>query len=163
MNVTLDLATVGGPITATAPRDAALDYDSLIDAKVQIRGNAVPVFNGYLQMVGARILFPSHEVRVVQLAPPDPFSTPVIPVARLLWFSPGVVLRHRAHIQGTVTLHWPGRMLCIQSYRGLCMQSPKLDNVEMGQEVDVIGFPASATSNPLSKMPPFASHREGRC
>ena len=99
-------------------RDAAMDYDSLIDAKVQIRGNAVPVFNGYLQMVGARILFPSHEVRVVQLALPDPFSTPVIPVARLLWFSPGVVLRHRAHIQGTVTPHWPGRMSCMQkSYR----------------------------------------------
>jgi diguanylate cyclase (GGDEF)-like protein len=143
-NVTLDVSTVGGSISATAPREAAKDYDSLIDAKVQIHGNAVPVFNGNRQMVGARILFPSlHEVKVVQPPPPDPYAMPVIPVAQLLWFTPGLVLRHRAHIRGSATLHWPGRMLCIQeSSNGLCMESPKLDKVQIGQLVDVLGFPA---------------------
>ena len=150
MNVTIDLATVGGLITATAPREAAANYDSLIDAAVQIRGNAVPVFNGSRQMVGARLLFPSlHEVKVVQPARADPYDIPAVPVARLLWFSPGVVLRHRAHILGTVTLHWPGRMLCIQEfYHGLCMQSPKLDKVQIGQVVDVVGFPAISDFKP---------------
>ena len=70
MNVTLEVATIGGSITATAPREAAKEYDSLIDAQVQIRGNAVPVFNSNRQMVGARVLFPSlHEVKVVQTPP----------------------------------------------------------------------------------------------
>jgi hypothetical protein len=77
MNATLEVATDGGSITATAPREAAKDYDSLIDAKVRIRGNAVPVFNSNRQMVGARVLFPSlHEVMVVQ--PPQ-----LIPIAGL--------------------------------------------------------------------------------
>jgi hypothetical protein len=89
-DVTVDVATVGGSISAVAPREPGDDYDSLIDAKVQIRGNAVPVFNGNRQMVGARILFPSMgEVRIVQPPPPDPFAMPAIPVAQLLWFSPG--------------------------------------------------------------------------
>jgi diguanylate cyclase (GGDEF)-like protein len=144
MNVTLEVATIGGSITATAPREAAKEYDSLIDAQVQIRGNAVPVFNSNRQMVGARVLFPSlHEVKVVQTPPADPYRRPAVPIAPLLWFSPGVVLRHRAHIRGRVTLHWPGRMLCIQgSSHGLCMESPKLDEVQVGQLVDVVGFPA---------------------
>jgi hypothetical protein len=45
-NANLEVVTVGGPITATAPREAGTNYDSLVDARVQIRGNAVPVFNG---------------------------------------------------------------------------------------------------------------------
>jgi diguanylate cyclase (GGDEF)-like protein len=149
-NATLEIATVGGTITATAPREAAKDYDSLIDAEVQIHGNAVPVFNGSRQMVGARLVFPSlHEVRVVQSAPADPYRTPAIPVAQLLWFSPGVVLRHRAHIRGRVTLHWPGRMLCIQeSSNGICMKSPKLDQVQIGQMAEVVGFPAISDLKP---------------
>ena len=143
-NANLELSTVGGSIGATAPLEANANYDSLIDAAVQIRGNAVPVFNNNRQMVGARILFPSlNEVKVVQQAPPDPYALPAVPVPQLLWFSPGVVLRHRAHIRGRVTLHWPGRLLCIQELSdGICVQSTQLDQVRIGQIVDVVGFPA---------------------
>ena len=157
MDVTLEVATVGGSINATCPREAAKDYDSIIDAKVQIHGNAVPVFNSNRQMVGARILFPSlREVRVVQPNPPDPYAMPAIPVAQLLWFSPGVVLRHRAHIRGRVTLRWPGRMLCIQeSSHGLCMESPQLDKVQIGQLVDVVGFPAISDFKPTLENASF--------
>jgi len=156
-DVTLDVATVGGSISAVAPREPGHDYDSLIDAKVQIRGNAVPVFNGNRQMVGARILFPSmSQVRIVQPPPPDPFATQAIPVAQLLWFSPGVVERHRAHIRGSVTLDWPGRKLCIQeSNHGLCMESPQLDPVQVGQLVDVVGFPAVSDLKPTLENASF--------
>ncbi len=142
--VTIELATVGGSIIANAPIEANRDYDSLIDAAVQIRGNAVPIFNSNKQMVGARILFQSlDELKVVQLAPPDPYAIPAVAVPKLLQFSPGVVLRHRAHIRGRVTLNWPGRMLCIQeSSDGVCMQSPRLEQARIGQMVDVVGFPA---------------------
>lgn len=153
----LEVATVGGSITATAPREAGTNYDSLVDARVQIRGNAVPVFNGGRQMVGSRVLFSSlHEVKVVRLPPADPYRTPAIPIAQLLWFSPGVVLRHRAHIRGRVTLDWPGRMLCIQeSPNGLCMESPQLDPVQIGQLVDVVGFPTVSDFKPTLENATF--------
>jgi diguanylate cyclase (GGDEF)-like protein len=157
MNVTLDVSTGGGSIIATAPREAAKDYESLVDAKVQIQGNAAPVFNSHQQMVGARILFASlREVKVVQPPPPDPFVMPSIPVAQLLWFSPGAALRHRAHIRGRVTLHWPGRMLCIQeSSNGLCMENQKLDKVQIGQLVDVVGFPTISDFKPTLENASF--------
>ena len=163
MNVTLDVSTRGGSIIATGPREAAEDYDSLVDAKVQIRGSAVPVFNGYRQMVGARILFSSlHEVKVVEPPPLDPYAMPSIPVAQLLWFSPGVVLRHRAHIRGRVTLHWPGRMLCIQEgSNGLCMENQKLDKVQIGQLVDVVGFPTIIDFKPTLENASFRVAGEG--
>jgi diguanylate cyclase (GGDEF)-like protein len=156
-DVTLDVATVGGSISAIAPREPGNDYDSLIDAKVQIRGNAVPVFNDNRQMVGARILFPSMgEVRIVQPPPPDPFSMPAIPVAQLLSFSPEAVVRHRVHIRGRVTLDWQGRMLCIQeSIHGLCMESPPIDPVQVGQMVDVVGFPAISDFKPTLENASF--------
>jgi hypothetical protein len=143
-HVTIEIAMVGGSITATGPRETNFDYDSLVDATVTVRGNAVPVFNGGRQMVEARVLFPSlHTLKVVHPAPPNPYAIPAVPVSQLLWFSPGVGLRHRAHIKGTVTLHWPGRMLCIQeSSSGICMASPKFDQVTTGQMVDVVGFPS---------------------
>jgi len=143
MNVTIELATIGGTIAATGPLEPKADYDSLVDGTVQIRGNAVPVFNHNRENVGARVLYSSlNVVKVVQKAPPDPYAIPAIPVPQLLWFSPGEVLRHRAHIRGLVTLHWPGRMLCIQELSdGICVQSPKLDHVRIGQMVDVVGFP----------------------
>jgi hypothetical protein len=162
MNAILEVATVGGSITAAAPREAGTDYGSLIDARVRILGNAVPVFNGHRQMVGAHLLFSSlREVKVVQVPPADPYGTPATPIAQLLWFSPGVVLRHRAHIRGRVTLNWPGRMLCIQeSPYGLCMDSPKLDQVQIGQLVDVVGFPTISDFKPTLENATFASRKE---
>ena len=156
-NANLEVATVGGSITATGRREAGANYDSLIDARVQIRGTAVPVFNSGRQMVGSRVLFSSlRDVKVVRLPPADPYGTPAIPIAQLLWFSPGVVLRHRAHIRGRVTLQWPGRMLCIQeSPNGLCMESPQLDRVQIGQLVDVVGFPAISDLKPTLENATF--------
>lgn len=151
MGATIELATVGGPINAIEVREMGADYDSLVDATVRIRGNEVPVFNSHRQMVGARILFPSlQQLRIVQPAPPDPFASPAVPVRQLLQFTPGVVLRHRAHIRGAVTLHWPSRMLCIQETEGggLCMPSPRSDPVRTGQFVDVVGFPGISDFKP---------------
>jgi diguanylate cyclase (GGDEF)-like protein len=143
-NVILDITTAEGPFAATGPLEAGVDYETFVDALVRIRGNAVPVFNGSGQMVGARLLFPSTSVlKIVQQPPGDPYSGPAVPVVHLLQFSPGVVLRHRSHIRGMVTLYWPGRLLCIQDpTRGLCVQTQKADAVGIGEVVDVVGFPA---------------------
>jgi diguanylate cyclase (GGDEF)-like protein len=142
--VTFQIATVGGTISAAGPLELGVGYERFIDAVVQIRGNAVPVFNGNRQMVGARLLFPSvQQLKVLTAANIDPYAASIVSVARLLQFVPGVVLRHRSHIRGVVTLHWPGRLLCIQeSSRGLCMLSDHQEQLHVGDMVDVIGFPA---------------------
>ncbi len=143
-NVVLDIVTASGPVSATSVREAGDDYDSLVDSLVRVRGNAAPVFNQRRQMVGVHLFFPLlQEVKVIQAAPANPFAMPVLSVVHLLRFLPREQLAHRVRIQGTVTLQWPGRTLCIQNGSdGVCMQTAQETGARVGDLVDVIGFPA---------------------
>ncbi|HEY6488309.1 MAG: GGDEF domain-containing protein [Terracidiphilus sp.] len=143
-NVSVDIATVEGPISATTMRAPDFDYSSLIDAVVRLEGSAGPEFNRKRQMVGVHLFFPTTEqVHVLQPAPADPYATPLHPIAQLLQFADGFEFNHRTRVRGTVTLDWPGRMLCIQEgVSGLCMQTAQSTSIRTGRVVDVIGFPA---------------------
>ena len=143
-NVVLGVAADGGMLTAVTVRQQGVDYDSLVDSLVRIDGNAAPLFNQRRQMVGVHLFFPTlGQVTVVQPAPRDPFAVPAVPVAQLFRFSPDPGLLHRVHVQGTVTLDWPGRVLCIQDAKaGICMQTTEATAVPVGSFVDVVGFPA---------------------
>ena len=101
-------------------------------------------FNQSRQMVGVHAFFPSlRELSVIQAAPPDPFAVPAVPISQRFRFSTVPELLHRAHIRGTVTLDWPGRILCIQDGKdGLCIQTTQTTGVALGSLVDVVGFPA---------------------
>jgi diguanylate cyclase (GGDEF)-like protein len=143
-NVVLGIAANGGPITAVTVRQPGVDYDSLVDSLVRIDGNAAPLFNQSRQMVGVHLFFPSlSQVAVIQAAPRDPFGVPAVPISQLFRFSPDPGLLHRVHVEGAVTLDWPGQMLCIQDIReGICMQTTQTAGVPVGTFVDVVGFPA---------------------
>ena len=143
-NVTLEIATAGGLLSATTRRESGKDYDSLVDSLIRLHGNNAPEFNRKRQMVGVRLFFPSlEEVKVVQAAPGDPFATPPLSIPQLLQFSPRLEIPRRVHMQGRVTLQWPGRTLCIQQAgNGLCMRTAQSTPANVGQLVDVIGFPA---------------------
>jgi diguanylate cyclase (GGDEF)-like protein len=143
-NATLDIATLGGPVSATTPREQGVDYDALVDSFIRIHGNAGPVFNRKYQMVGIHLLFPSVQtLTVVQAAPVDPFAMPALSVTQILRFRPKLELAHRVRVRGVVTLQWPGRLLCIQQASdGLCMTITQTTPPSIGKIVDVIGFPA---------------------
>jgi len=146
-NATFEIATTNGPINAITRRNAGIDYDQFVDSLVLVHGNAAPVFNRKRQKVGVHLFFPSlHELTVVQHAPHDPFAMPALSLASLLRFIPGkktAELAHRVHVQGRVTLQWPGRMLCIQQEsEGFCMNTAPAARVNVGDLVDVLGFPA---------------------
>lgn len=143
-NVVLALAGDGGMLTAVTVRQQGVDYDSLVDSVVRIAGNAAPLFNQRRQMVGVHLFFPTlSQVTVIEPAPHDPFAVPAVPVSQLFRFSPDPGLLRRVHVQGIVTLDWPGRVLCIQDAKaGICMQTTQTAAVPVGSFVDVVGFPA---------------------
>lgn len=155
--VTFDIGTAGGEIPATAPVQAGVDYDRFTDSVVRIRGNAVPVFNTLGQMVGARLLFSSiGQLTTVEPAASEPFRTPIVPIARLLQFTPGEVLRHRKHIRGVVTLVWPGGLVCMQEAgRGLCTVGDHREAIRVGDTVDAVGFPAIKDLKPTLQNASF--------
>ena len=150
-NVSLELALGDGTITAATLEEAGADYASLVDAEVRLRGNEAPRFNHQVQMTGAQLFFPTRaQVTVEEAAPPHPFSLPVSPVSGLLRYTPDPpALHHRVHIRGTLTLNWPGRLLCVQDgVHGLCAQTDQTTPLSPGELVDVIGFPVIGAFTP---------------
>ena len=149
-NINLELALSDGSIVATTVARPEEAYDDLVDARITIRGNAVPRFNHQKQLTGAAMLFPGHaQITVEEPAPADPFALPVSAISKLLHFNPNPSLRHRVHIRGTVTLAWPGRQVCIEQDRyGLCAQTDQMTAMNTGQVADVIGFPIIGAFSP---------------
>jgi signal transduction histidine kinase/ActR/RegA family two-component response regulator len=149
-SISLDLALSDGIITATTISEAGADYDSLIDAKVRLRGNAAPRYNHQFQMTGIHLFFPNRDQATVEEpALAHPFSSTISPVSGLLLFTPDSAWHHRVHIRGTVTLSWPGRSLCIQDgLHGLCAQTEQTSPLRPGELVDVIGFPVIGLFTP---------------
>ena len=149
-NIDLDLALSDGTVMASTVKEAGADYDSLVDAKVKLRGNQAPLFNHQGAMTGAYLLFPDRAgVTVVEPAPAHPFALPISPASGLLRFSPHPASNHRVHIRGTVTLAWPGRLLCIQDGpQGLCAQTDQTTPLSPGELADVIGFPIIGAFTP---------------
>jgi signal transduction histidine kinase/ActR/RegA family two-component response regulator len=149
-NIHLDVALSDGEITADTVREKGADYDSLVDAKITLRGATAPIFNHLGQMTGAYLVFPNlSQVKVEEPAPSHPFSLPVAPVGDLLRFTPNPVSQHRVHLRGTVTLIWPGRLLCIQDgLHGLCAQTDQTTPLRPGEVADVIGFLLSGAFSP---------------
>ena len=124
-NISLDLALSDGAITANTIKEVGKYYDNLVDAKVRVRGNMAPLFNHQLQMTGVHMFFPGRaQVTIEEPAPDDPFTLPVSPVSGLLRYTPDTASRHRVHIRGTVTLAWPGRLLCIQDGSTVSVRRP---------------------------------------
>ena len=149
-NVVLTLATIDGPLTATTTKRHGVDYNSLVDSKVLLRGTAAPLFNSKREMTGVRLFFPDMSAITVEDPPlGDPMTLPVQPISGVLGYSPGVTLRHRVHLLGRLSLLWPGRMLCIQNGgEGLCMRTHELEGPRSGVMVDVVGFPGLQNYEP---------------
>jgi signal transduction histidine kinase/CheY-like chemotaxis protein len=149
-NVYLMVALNDGNISVTSVAEKGADYGRLVDAKIRLRGNAGPLFNHQRQMTGVHILFPGmSQIRVEEPAPRDPFSAATVAVASLMRFTPNTAFRHRVHLRGTVTLFWPGRLLCIQDgAQGLCAQTAQSTPLQVGEVADVIGFASPGDFTP---------------
>ena len=149
-DVVFDLALNDGVISATTVSEPGVNYTNLVDAKVRIRGNAAPLFNHHGQITGVHLLFPGlATVTVLEPAPARPFELPPHQVTSLLRYSPAINLNHRVHIRGTVTLLWPGQLLCIQDGgNGLCAHTTQTTALQPGELADVVGFPTTGEFSP---------------
>lgn len=155
--VSLIVAAKGGSFGAVTTPEPGVDYDQLVDSLIELTANTAPVFNQRRQMVAVHLFFPSmREVRVIEAAPPDPFGQKPISTMDMFRFSSDASAIHRVHVQGTVTLDWPGRMLCIQDRDSpLCMQATQNDKVPLGSRVDIVGFPTIRFFKPTLEYPVF--------
>jgi diguanylate cyclase (GGDEF)-like protein len=161
--VALRLFMMGGSIGVVMLKEPGADYSRLIDAKVRIRGNAAPMFNGNDQIVGARLMTPGlFAVKVLEPASGDPFNNPVMRIDDLLRWSQIATVRHRVHVRGQVTLQWRGLSLCLRdATRGICAQTVQDTQVDIGDIVDVVGFSEAVSGTPVLMDAVFKSEGHG--
>ena len=143
-NVILEVAMQDGMISAVTLKDKNIDYLHLIDSRVRLRGNASALFNHDRQLTGFRIMFPDlASITVDKSGTGNPFNLPLRSISSLSRFEPETNSFHMVHLRGTVTLQWPGKLVCFEDQsRPLCAQSQEAVPLEVGQNVDVAGFVA---------------------
>jgi signal transduction histidine kinase/DNA-binding response OmpR family regulator len=146
----LVLGTAEGNINVLAAGGPGLRYENLVDAKVKLRGNVGPEFNRMRQLTGVHLfLGGTKTVQIEEVAPANPFGLPVRAVNSLLRFEPNLAFRHRVHVSGHVTMFWPAESICIQDEnQGMCARTKQTDPLELGDFVDLIGFPVAGDFRP---------------
>ncbi|MGA2652878.1 MAG: GGDEF domain-containing protein [Terracidiphilus sp.] len=152
-SVTLRLEMLDGPIDVTMIKTPGATYSDLVDAQVRIQANAAPTTNSDGQMIGVHLQAPNlSAVQVVEPAPKDLFARSPIPIGRLLYRENFSNPFHRIHLRGTVTLQWPGSLLCIRdATRGICAQTSQTTPIAAGNLVDLAGFVETDNNAPVIK------------
>ena len=122
-----------------------------IDSEVRLIGVCSSNYNKKRQITGATVLVSTvDDVRVVKPQPQSPFSLPIIPIKQILQFNKFVDLRHRIHVQGTVTFRDPqwNTVFIQQEGFGLYVRLIEQPNIEVGDLIDVSGFVESRPTGP---------------
>ena len=101
---------------AIVPRAAVSEPQSLVGAKVRLRGTAATSFNAQLRQLITIMMFvpfPSDFI-VEKTVSGDPFELPVLPLNSLGQYRRGRELNERVHVKGTVTYQRRGEDLFLQ-------------------------------------------------
>lgn len=140
-----------GTLMVTLPGGDDEGLRHLIDGVVRITATAMCSKNNNRQLI-APILSVSGMQNIVLLRPPstDPWSTPMLPIGRLMQWRSGTNIHHRVHIAGTVTYYHPGESLVVED-RGAALyvttdDSPQLS---LGDHIEALGFPTPRDVGPI--------------
>jgi signal transduction histidine kinase len=156
-----ELATGGGRLAVdlTAPRSP----DALVDAEVRLRGICFSQVNRNRQLLSLDLFVPHNvPVTVERPAPTDPYARPVCPIGSLLQFAPDGNYGHRVHVRGVVTAYQPGKQLWIQdAERGLRVHTQQTESLDLGDAVEVLGFPIRGEYSPILENAVFRKSAAG--
>ena len=145
----LSVSVTGGRIVVHIAGQVAIPA-GLVDAKVRLRGVCGARFNRRNQLIGVNLFIPSlREVQVLEPAPADPFAAPARPIALLHRFTVQGTSNRRVHVRGVVTAQMHGQVIYVSDESGsLYVETPQASQVELGDTVDVVGFPGIVDSRP---------------
>jgi len=123
----------------------------LVGARIRVQGVSGGAYNPRLQYIGAILLVPGWKNLSIETpAPPDLFSIPVRPIHIVLRLGPMGAFNQRVHVQGIVTLQRLGKSLYIRDAQDfLEVASRQATSLEVGDRVDVVGFPAVGDFSPM--------------
>ena len=159
----VDIATGGGRLTAYASKLPVAQGGDLVDSTVTVRGVCVTRFNRQRQLFDIRLLVPRPTDLVVDVAAPaDPFAIPAKPIEQLLQFTPQGPYGHRVKVVGTVIYRQDDDTLYIEDKtEGLYVETKQPGTLLVGDQVEVLGFPAKGEYTPMLQDATFRKTRSG--
>lgn len=143
-NFDLDIASGGYRLHAFPRTEPGLDPQSLIGARVRIKGTVAASFNAVLrQMVSVVLFVPlASDFAVEKTEPMDPFEEPILPLNGIAQYRKGFLPGQRVHVKGIVTLQRPGQDLFLEDDNGgLHVKSRHPQAFVAGDVIEAVGFP----------------------
>jgi diguanylate cyclase (GGDEF)-like protein len=141
----LQLVTEGGHFEANLDSDDAEALKGLLDAEVEITGDAAGKFDDKMQQTGV-ILYVSSlaSIKVLKSADDDPWSLPLTPMDHVLAVYHLNDLTPRVRIRGTITYYQPGSAVVLQDgLKSMWIATHTREPLTIGDRADVTGFPDS--------------------
>lgn len=146
----IELVTGGERFTAYLKVLPVARTEELVDATVKVRGVCSTLFTSLRQLFGFRLLIARPGDLVIEKPAVSPSEIPVQSIDSLLQFDPHGVYGHRAKVGGTVIYYQPDVALFIQGEKnGAFAQSRLRTGLHVGDQVEVLGFPAKGEYNPV--------------
>jgi len=135
-------AHVLAPVESLAP---------LVDSEVRVQGVCGSLFNAKRQMLGIQMFVPEKRfITVTRPAPPDPFALPPSSIEQLMQYSRTREMGHRVRLFGTVTYGNRAGLTWIRDATGgLVLRDLDTRGLQVGDAVEVVGFPAIAGFSPV--------------
>lgn len=149
----MTVASGGGRFAVRVPIAHDADFSSWIDREIVIAGVCGSLFNTERQFIGVLFYVPDLSLIKVEAQAKE------VQVSSLMRFTPRGESQHRVRLRGVVT-YQQSRALYLQNQgMGLRVLTQQDTPLSIGDEVDVVGFPAAGESAPVLEDAVF--HRVG--
>ena len=161
----LELASGGYRVHVYEPIPPGVDPQSLVGAKVQVKGTAATAFNAPLRhLVTVDVYVPFLTDFVVEKpVVPDPFSEPLTPINNIGQYHGGRSLGYRVHVGGVVTYQRKGEDVFIRDATGgLQIKSSQMLSLSPGDVIEAVGFPGVENFLPVLEDAVFRRTDEPR-
>lgn len=144
MTLAMHVAAVGGEFNVRVPIAREMDFSSWVDSEVLIEGVCGSLYNANRQLTG--ILFYVPRLSFIKVEAPAREAS----LSDLLRFSPGAGIHHRVRVRGVVGYQQPGNALFLENQdKGLRVLTQQATPLEVGDVVEVLGFPSMGDSAPM--------------
>jgi len=140
-----EVASGGYRFDVHVPRLQKTKPETLIGAKVRMRGTAATFFSGKLRhLITVTLHVPREEDFIIEKTElGDPFIEPEIPLDRLAQYRSEHTIGQRVHVRGVVTLQRAGEDIFIQDTTGgMQVRTRQLETVTPGEIIEAVGFPS---------------------
>lgn len=120
-----------------------LNPESLVAAKVRVRGTVAASFNATLhQLTSINVYVPTAADFVVEASETEsPFAQPPLPLGEIARYRPDLNRGGRIHVRGVVTFRRPGIDVYLQDGTGgLHVETIQLGRFNVGDTIDAVGF-----------------------